>query len=147
MRAELRMTSDGPELQVNLWKIVIALCVTWSWSDFLLQAFADELLALGEGRTEKHQALGNDVIEVDPKFLISKPSSRLPSEDVDDLIDWVFPDLPANCTDPDWLFGRAILTPKNDTVDMINDMLTARFPGQQLCHLHNLKSVHEMQYM
>jgi hypothetical protein len=96
------------------------------------QAFADELLALGEGRTERHRALGDDVIEVDPKYLIPAPGSGLPSEDVNDRIDWVFPDLAVNCTDPTWLFGRAILTPKNTTVDAINDMLTERFPGMFL---------------
>ena len=95
----------------------------------LWQEFADGLLALGEGRMPKHPALGNDVIEVDPKLLLPSSKRGQPSEDVNDLIDWVFPDLLVNSSDPEWLFGRAILTPKNQTVDMLNDMLTDRFPG------------------
>ena len=51
------------------------------------------------------------------------------SKSVAELINKVFPDLKDNMKDPDWLPGRAILTPTNKAVDAINDIVVASIPG------------------
>ena len=51
------------------------------------------------------------------------------SKSVTELINKVFPDLKDNIKDPDWLPGRAILTPTNKAVNAINDIVVASIPG------------------
>jgi hypothetical protein len=46
-----------------------------------------------------------------------------------ELIGEVFPDLPANLQDRDWLKGRAILTPTNANVDRLNAAMVRMAPG------------------
>ena len=51
------------------------------------------------------------------------------SKSVTELINKVFPDPKDNIKNPDWLPGRAILTPTNKAVDAINDIVVASIPG------------------
>ena len=88
-----------------------------------LQAFAEWLLRLGNG-TEPHDEL--DAIDL-PEDLCQPEGA-----DVEALLAWVYPDLATNCTDPDWLAARAILTPLNATVDAINAQVTEAFPGEAI---------------
>ena len=48
------------------------------------------------------------------------------------LADKVFPDLKKNLPVPNWLNGRAILTPTNFAVDGINDMIVADLPDPEI---------------
>ncbi|GKD42870.1 ATP-dependent DNA helicase PIF1-like protein, partial [Tanacetum coccineum] len=48
-----------------------------------------------------------------------------------DLIDAIFPDLHLNRTNHDYIISRAILTTKNENVDVINDELIGRFQGKE----------------
>ena len=41
----------------------------------------------------------------------------------------IFPNLPDNVGDPNWVEGRAILAPTNKEVQMLNDILSAKLPG------------------
>ena len=41
----------------------------------------------------------------------------------------IFPDLPVNVGDPNWLQGRAILAVTNKEVNMLNEVLAAQLPG------------------
>jgi hypothetical protein len=79
------------------------------WSKFLLD--------IGDGVTGEHIRLPDDIC--------------MESEDVNDLVQWVFGDL---ANDPstrtkERLKGRAILTPLNANVDIVNDIATKLFPG------------------
>ncbi|KAG6514057.1 hypothetical protein ZIOFF_024396 [Zingiber officinale] len=47
------------------------------------------------------------------------------------LIDFVFPNMMENVNDADYMVGRAIITPKNVDVDIINDILISNFPGEE----------------
>ncbi|XP_042413502.1 ATP-dependent DNA helicase pif1-like [Zingiber officinale] len=47
------------------------------------------------------------------------------------LIDFVFPNMMENVNDANYMVGRAIITPKNVDVDIINDILISNFPGEE----------------
>ena len=48
-----------------------------------------------------------------------------------ELLEKVFPDLKSNHTSPTWLCERAILAPRNDTVDTVNRILLEEIPGDK----------------
>jgi ATP-dependent DNA helicase PIF1 len=83
------------------------------------QHFADYLKQLGEGNIQVHPDIGEDMIRV-----------LCPTENVDDLITLMYGGL-NDITDPtqrtDFIVNRAILTPKNKDVDVINSKVTAIF--------------------
>ena len=88
-----------------------------------LQAFAEWLLRLGNGEEP-----GDELSHV-----------MLPSEcclpegcDLDALVSWVYPNLAANCTNTEWLSGRAILAPYNEEVSAINEKVSKSFPGDEI---------------
>lgn len=86
-----------------------------------LENFAKWLLDVGEGRAE-----------ADNVGRIALPDSLCLPEgcNLDALVKWVYPNLASNCTNTEWLSGRAILTPLNDVVDEANDTIAAAFPGR-----------------
>ena len=46
----------------------------------------------------------------------------------------MYPNLSTNCTNTEWLSGRAVLTPYKDDVTAINDRVSQAFPGEEwLC--------------
>ena len=48
---------------------------------------------------------------------------------IEKLIDKVFPDIEEGYLDKYYVSRRAILTPKNENVDKINEMIMDKFPG------------------
>ena len=88
------------------------------------QVFANFLLAIGEG------------LGADPRHPLLIPEEMVvPGEHTEDLISEVFGDLAndAACRTADWLMGRCILSPKNNDVLAINDVITGLMPGQVGC--------------
>jgi hypothetical protein len=62
--------------------------------------------------------------------LITIPDHILFEGDVNDLANWVFPDIESyDQLDSDWICHRAVLTPKNENVNYINNLMMDRFPG------------------
>jgi hypothetical protein len=61
------------------------------------------------------------------------------------LIDWVFPNLAQNCSNPGWIAERAILTPRNSHVVELNFAITNRFPGEPCLLCSADETVHEDQ--
>jgi ATP-dependent DNA helicase PIF1 len=51
--------------------------------------------------------------------------------DLDTLIDCIFPNLNANMSSKDYITSRAILSMRNDLVDMINIKMIGRFPRER----------------
>ena len=51
---------------------------------------------------------------------------------IEELIDWVFPDIAIHHNDPNWMCERAILTPKNKHVNEINKAMATRFPCDEI---------------
>ena len=50
---------------------------------------------------------------------------------IEDLIDWVFPNIVDHYEDPDWIGKRAVLTPKNIAVHEINFLMTQKLSGEE----------------
>jgi ATP-dependent DNA helicase PIF1 len=86
--------------------------------------FADYLLRIGGG-TEEVNGDGNVCIPDE----ICVPYSGDAEKDLHTLIDIIFPDLNANMADKDYITTRAILSTRNDWVDMINMKMIDMFQG------------------
>ncbi|AQK59598.1 hypothetical protein ZEAMMB73_Zm00001d053542 [Zea mays] len=54
--------------------------------------------------------------------------------DLDNLIDFVFPNLNENMSDSTYITSRAILSTRNDWVDMINAKMIDRFQGEHMVY-------------
>ena len=81
--------------------------------------FADFLLSIGNGNIK-----GGDLIAM-PDDLMTRNDS------IDELADFVFPEIETQHKDPNWLGERAILCPTNQEADEINSWLTVKFPGEE----------------
>ena len=80
--------------------------------------------------SQKLLQIGNGSLPTDPKDGLCTLPCGTPCHDMDALKQAVFPDMQANYGKPAWLCERAILAPKNDSVDRINDDLIKELPGQ-----------------
>ncbi|KAL3820594.1 hypothetical protein ACJIZ3_006499 [Penstemon smallii] len=86
-------------------------------------SFVSYLMRVGNG---EEPVLFDDYISIPQTLYIPFVSVQ---ESLNRLIDHVFPSLGSYSTDPYSLINRAILTPKNDCVEEINDMLIDKYPG------------------
>ncbi len=83
--------------------------------------FSKFLLEIGEGHFPVESEIGEDVICVPDQFLVA---------DVPQLIEAVFPHITGGYADKYFVSNRAILAPKNEHVDMINNKVMELFPGK-----------------
>ena len=84
-----------------------------------VRAFGETLLAIGEGK-----------IPANPSGQISLPRDFCKmAASTPDLINSVYPDARNNYLRPEWLRERAILAPRNDEVDIINNAMLNTLPG------------------
>jgi hypothetical protein len=60
--------------------------------------------------------------------LVKLPAGICLDENIEDLIDWVFPHINVLYNDPIWMCERAILMPKNNAVNNINTLMANVFP-------------------
>lgn len=90
--------------------------------DASAQTFAKQLLDIGDGK------FPNDPVTKE----ISFPSNFCQIQSsIEDLEKNVFPNISRNYKNHDWLCERAILAPKNDDVNKINDQIQSQIPGQE----------------
>ncbi|KAK7273568.1 hypothetical protein RIF29_14624 [Crotalaria pallida] len=87
------------------------------------RAFGQWLLAIGDGK------LGNGIdgdalVEIPPQHLIS---SSLDS--IKDIVDVIYPDLVSNMNQINFFEDRAILAPRLDAVERINEFVMGLIPG------------------
>jgi hypothetical protein len=87
--------------------------------------FAEYLLRVGNGIEETDEQ-GNISLPKD----ICVPSTG-EATDIEKLIDHVFPALDQNMDDPGYMTSRAILSTKNDNVDIINMRMIDCFQGEE----------------
>lgn len=91
--------------------------------DTTAQTFSKQLLTIGNG---EHPT---DPISKE----ISFPSNFCQHENsLHGLIQKIFPDIKKNYKNHEWLYERAILTPKNDDVNKINHQILNQVPGNIL---------------
>jgi len=82
-----------------------------------LRQYADWLLQLGDG---KLPTASDGSIQLPVELCVST---------VDELVNFVFTELPSHHEDAVWVSSRAILCPRNHTVDDMNDRVLEMFPG------------------
>ncbi|KAG5557534.1 hypothetical protein RHGRI_007691 [Rhododendron griersonianum] len=92
-------------------------------------AFSAYILRVGNG-VEKENEGGEIKL---PTSLVLQPTSTIPS--LDQLIQFVFPSFHINTFNPLSLTDSAILTPKNEAVDEINEIMLSKFPGKEHTYL------------
>ncbi|XP_058189256.1 uncharacterized protein LOC131306845 [Rhododendron vialii] len=97
-----------------------------AWTDV---AFSTYILRIGNGLEPKDHA---GQIKL-PSFLALQPTKAAPA--LDHLIEFVIPTISTTEFEQISLSNSAILTPKNDAVDEINELITAKFPGQDQLYL------------
>jgi len=101
--------------------------------------FAEYLLRVGNG-TEEADDQGNIRLPED----ICVPSTG-EDDDLEKLIDHVFPSLDDNMSDPNYMTSRAILSTTNDNVDKINIRMIERFKGEEVIY-HSFDSAEDDPY-
>ncbi|PWZ06841.1 ATP-dependent DNA helicase PIF1 [Zea mays] len=90
--------------------------------------FAEFLLRVGGG-TEETNSDGDICLPDD----VCVPYSGS-DNDLDNLIDFAFPNLNENMSDSTYITSRAILSTRNDWVDMINVKMIDRFQGEHMVY-------------
>ena len=108
-----------------LWKHVKKITLSTNMRVHLLQdasaqTFAKQLLDMGDGKLPIDPS--TQEISFPQDFCQLQPS-------IEELENKVFPDLSTNYKNHDWLCERAILAPKNDDVNQINNRIQAKIPG------------------
>ncbi|GKF03713.1 ATP-dependent DNA helicase PIF1-like protein, partial [Tanacetum coccineum] len=91
--------------------------------------FLDFLLRVGDGVEE---TVEDTYIKIPNKMVIPYTGDSTANESVstDALIDVVFPAFERNSHNSDYITSKAILSTKNENVDIITDKLIARFLGE-----------------
>ena len=88
--------------------------------------FSSYLLTIGDGTAVVHQQIGQYMIKIPHKHLV---------DTLDELIEKVFPNIENGYSDKYWIARRAILTPRYESVDKINETIITKFPGQGKSYL------------
>ena len=88
--------------------------------------FSAYLLRIGDGTAKVHSKIGQDMIQISQEYLVNT---------INGLIEKVFPNIQDGYCDKYWVARRAILTPRNDGFDKINEIIITRFPGQGKTYL------------
>ncbi|XP_057664478.1 uncharacterized protein LOC130898898 [Diorhabda carinulata] len=89
-------------------------------NDPTAQEFSKQLLDLGNGDIEFHK---------DTQHITLPDNFCTVVETKNELIESVFPEIPNNYLNNDWLSNRAILAAKNVGIDLINYQIQQLLPG------------------
>ena len=82
--------------------------------------------SLGNGTAPVHPEVGDDMIQIPQEYLVNS---------LDELIEKVFPGIEHGYADKLFVSCCAILTPINDNVDKINEIIMKKFPGEGQTYL------------
>ena len=122
-----------PVVQHGNWAKIVKSCIHASplWNDIVqihltinMHVVTDEvdfakyLLTLGNGTAPVHPEVGDDMIQIPKEYLVNS---------LDELIEKVFPGIEHGYADKLFVSRRAILTPINDNVDKINEIIMKKF--------------------
>jgi hypothetical protein len=98
-----------------------------------VRAFNDWVLSIGDGAAmgATHTDDGDsELVEIPPDILVPKLGSP-----IDNIIRSTYPNLDTLYSDPDYLREWAIIAPKNDTIDEINNHVLSLIPGHEKVYL------------
>lgn len=113
----------------NIWQSLIKLKLTQNMRARIDPAFSTYILRVGNGLKRENEA-GEIKLHTS---LVLQPTSTIPS--LDQLIQFVFRSFHSNTLDPFSLASSAILTPKNQAVDEINETMLSKFPNKEHIYL------------
>ncbi|XP_021833938.1 uncharacterized protein LOC110773721 [Prunus avium] len=88
------------------------------------QQFSQFLLRVGDG---EEPVVGDDMIRV-PKCLVIPWENEL---SINEFIYQVFPNLEDHINDASYMVERAVITPTNEDVDMLNEKMINMFPSEE----------------
>ncbi|RYR47517.1 hypothetical protein Ahy_A07g033445 [Arachis hypogaea] len=94
-----------------------------------LRNFAEWLLKIGDGLAGDTTD-GESIVHIPSDILVKNSETAL-----DDLIDFVYPDMLSNLSVENYFKDRAILAPTLDCVTDVNNKMTAELPGQERAYL------------
>ncbi|XP_074340699.1 uncharacterized protein LOC141678314 [Apium graveolens] len=98
-----------------------------------LRIFAKWVLDIGDGKVlppvDESKKFLEDDIEVPPHFCDLESDNC-----VDKMIKSTYPNFTEKCRDPTYLSERAILTPTNQTVGHVNDLIVEKLPGESVSY-------------
>ena len=95
--------------------------------------FSDWVLSVGDGTAKGTAEIDDgdsELIEIPSDILVPRLDSA-----IDDIISSTYPNLEASYSDPTYLRERAIIAPKNDTIDEINSHILSLVPGNEKVYL------------
>ena len=109
----------------SLWRLVQQYRLTTNMrvalqEDERAEMFANKLLRLGNGETDTVQS---------PDY-VSLLNYGTPAENIDILLDTIYPQIHSSYENHTWLMQRAIFAPHNDSVSQINKLLAEKLPTQ-----------------
>ncbi|XP_072059689.1 uncharacterized protein [Arachis hypogaea] len=94
-----------------------------------LRNFTEWLLKIGDGLAGD-TIDGESIVHIPSDILIENSEIAL-----DDLIDFVYPDMLSNLSVENYFKDRAIIAPTLDCVTDVNNKMTAGLPGQERVYL------------
>ncbi|CAH9122206.1 unnamed protein product, partial [Cuscuta epithymum] len=94
-----------------------------------IKQFSDWTLKVGNA-TIGNVIDGDDVVDIPDDMLIATTGDPLAS-----IVESTYPSLLENMSDPTFFQHRAILAPRNDVVDTINDYMISLMPGEMKTYL------------
>ncbi|XP_004308375.1 PREDICTED: uncharacterized protein LOC101294118 [Fragaria vesca subsp. vesca] len=87
--------------------------------------FAEFLLRVGDG---SEHVIDDEMIRLPECMVIPRESEQ----SINKIIDDVFPNLSNHVNDARYMVDRALITPLNDDVDMLNEKIIRMFPGEEI---------------
>jgi hypothetical protein len=118
----------------NLWAITNVLHLRQNMRSMHDHEFAEFLMRIGDGN---EPTKSDDMVRVPNEIGIQWEGDS----SIHNLIQHTFPQLENHVWDASYMVERAILTPKNRDVQMLNDIIIDQFPGEE----HNLLSFDEVE--
>ncbi|KAI5399296.1 hypothetical protein KIW84_064602 [Lathyrus oleraceus] len=121
-------------VQSHLWNHTKILHLRQNMRSLHDQEFAEFLIRIGDG---VEPTKPDDMVRLPLHIAIPWEGEH----SIQVLIQHIFPDLELHGWDAPYMVQRAILTPTNDDVQKLNDMIIDQFPGEE----HNLLSFDEVE--
>ncbi|KAI5390770.1 hypothetical protein KIW84_075891 [Lathyrus oleraceus] len=121
-------------VQSHLWNHAKILCLRQNMRSLHDQEFVEFLIRIGDG---VEPTKPDDMVRLPLHIAISWEGEH----SIQVLIQHIFPNLELHGWDAPYMVQRAILTPTNDDVQKLNDMIIDQFPGEE----HNLLSFDEVE--
>lgn len=116
--------TDATLLKSYIWESVRRIRLTKNMRAQSDTWFAEYLLRIGNGIEE---ACEDDFVQLPDDIIVDAPED---DGSIDLLINRVFPNIVENCSDATYMRERAVLSTKNEHVDVVNALMIERFPGK-----------------